>query len=313
MSAKIKAGVRHPARAQVRTKLTKYFISLLPDQRFKVMKLPTHSPREREFYHAVTTQVLNSWSETAGHRKVGLLLIEEQAPYPRKRFSPVVAEEIKSKLQDELRTIFGGRAPAGHFVTSDGSWEYWLSFWPDGVPTLKQETLAFLYQLRQARPIVNQEEPPDVPQPRDNESDKRAYESLVADLLAKNRAHRESVRLRFQRGLNSYLAAQKPETFEQKHALVDKVSNDLKALGFVIRHSDLPCHIVARQGEKNRLGQFLINVKGSGEILVTRANLQDLLPLELMDAPTRQEALSAWHERVRRKGGPVSKRAPSGK
>jgi hypothetical protein len=128
-----------------------------------------------------------------------------------------------------------------------------------------------------------------------------AYDKLLADLAAENERHQQSVAQRFEKALNAYLETQAPEKFEDKQALAQRVSADLKRLGLAIRHpsTDQPCTLMAAEGASYRLGQFFLMARGSKKRLVTRANLADLLPLSLVLATPRREPLTEWRERLR--------------
>src|SRR5215472_12767776 len=132
-----------------------------------------------------------------------------------------------------------------------------------------------------------------------------AYEAAVEALTTDNDAHRQMLARRFEPVLNAYLAAQSPENAEQKKVLARRVSADLKRLGLAIHHpdTDQPCALMATSGKANRLGFFLLMPKGSKKAIAPRANLADLLPLQLMPETPRREPLAERRARGRKNGG----------
>ena len=152
-------------------------------------------------------------------------------------------------------------------------------------------------------PKRTRREPPPSPEPEPGSSAHTSYEESVKALAAENQAHRESVARRFEPVLNAYLQTQAPETAEQKKALAQRVSADLKRLGLGVQHpdTDQPCTLLTASGKANRLGFFLLKPKGGKKAVVVRASLSDLLPLRLMPDTARREPLTEW--RARRKGG----------
>jgi hypothetical protein len=143
------------------------------------------------------------------------------------------------------------------------------------------------------------------PEPEPSAAAKTAYDELLEALAAENQAHRQSLAHRFEPALNAYLQTQAPENAQQKKALAQRVSADLKRLGLAIHHpdTDQPCTLMAASGKANRLGFFLLMPKGSKKAIAPRARLSDLLPLQLMPDTPRREPLAERRARGRKDGG----------
>ena len=151
-------------------------------------------------------------------------------------------------------------------------------------------------------PRRTRREPSPSPEPEPGSAGNTAYEESLEALAAENEAHKQSLARRFEPVLNAFLQAQVPASAEEKKALARRVSADLKRLGLAIHHpdTDQPCALMATSGKANRLGFFLLMPKGSKKAIAPRANLSDLLPLQLMPDTPRREPLA---ERRARKGG----------
>jgi hypothetical protein len=147
--------------------------------------------------------------------------------------------------------------------------------------------------------------PPPSPEPEPGAAARTAYEESLAALAAENQAHKQSLARRFEPVLNAFLQTQAPGNAEGKKALARRISADLKRLGLAIRHpdADQPCALMAASGKANRLGFFLLMPKGSKKAIVARANLSDLLPLQLMPDTPRREPLAERRTRGRKNGG----------
>jgi hypothetical protein len=146
---------------------------------------------------------------------------------------------------------------------------------------------------------------PPSPEPEPGAAGSTAYEESLEALAAENEAHKQSLARRFEPVLNAFLQAQAPGNAEEKKALARRVSADLKRLGLAIHHpdTDQPCALMATLGKANRLGFFLLMPKGSKKAIAPRANLADLLPLQLMPETPRREPLAERRARGRKGGG----------
>jgi hypothetical protein len=144
--------------------------------------------------------------------------------------------------------------------------------------------------------------PPASPEPGPGADARTTYEEFLEALAGENQAHKESLARRFEPALNAYLQAQAPEKAEEKKALAQRVSADLKRLGLAVHHpdTDQPCALMASSGKANRLGSFLLMPKGSKKALTFRARLSDLLPLRLMPDTPRREPFVEHRARRRR-------------
>jgi len=139
-------------------------------------------------------------------------------------------------------------------------------------------------------------------------SPESAYNKFLKDMVAEEQEHKQGLARRFEPVLNAYLQTQAPENAEQKRKLVERVSADLKGLGLAVHHpaTDQPCTLMVASGKAHSSGQFLLMPKGSKRALVPRANLLDLLPLQLMPETPRREPLAEWRKRLRREGDQIS-------
>jgi hypothetical protein len=154
-------------------------------------------------------------------------------------------------------------------------------------------------------PRRTRREPPPSPEPEPGAAGSAAYEESLEALAAENEGHKQSLARRFEPVLNAFLQTQAPGNAEQKKALAQRVSADLKRLGLAIHHpdTDQPCALMATSGKANRLGFFLLMPKGSKKAIAPRANLADLLPLQLMPDTPRREPLAERRARGRKNGG----------
>jgi hypothetical protein len=143
------------------------------------------------------------------------------------------------------------------------------------------------------------ERPPPSPEQEPASAAGTAYLKLLKALAAENQTHKQSLARRFEPAFNAYVETQAPENADQKKALAQRISADLKRLGLAIHHpdTDQPCILVTASGKANRLGFFLLKPKGAHKAVVTRASLSDLLPLRLIPDIPRREALAEWHAR----------------
>ena len=154
-------------------------------------------------------------------------------------------------------------------------------------------------------PRRRRQEPPPSPAPEPGSAASRAYQESIEALAAENEAHKQNLARRFEPVLNGFLQAQAPANAEEKKALARRVSADLKRLGLAVRHpdTDQPCALMAASGKANRPGFFLLMPKGSKKAIAPRANLSDLLPLQLMPDTPRREPLAERRARSRKSGG----------
>jgi hypothetical protein len=154
-------------------------------------------------------------------------------------------------------------------------------------------------------PKRTRREPPPSPEPEPGAAGSTGYEESLETLAAENEAHKQSLARRFEPVLNAFLQTQAPGNAEEKKALARRVSADLKRLGLAIHHpdTDQPCALMATSGKANRLGFFLLMPKGSKKAIAPRANLSDLLPLQLMPETPRREPLAERRARGRKNGG----------
>jgi hypothetical protein len=154
-------------------------------------------------------------------------------------------------------------------------------------------------------PRRTRREPQPPPEPEPGSAGRTAYDESLETLAAENQAHKQSLARRFEPVLNAFLQTQAPTNAEQKKALARRVSADLKRLGLAIHHpdTDQPCALMATSGKANRLGFFLLMPKGSKKAIAPRANLADLLPLQLMPETPRREPLAERRARGRKNGG----------
>jgi hypothetical protein len=154
-------------------------------------------------------------------------------------------------------------------------------------------------------PRRTRREPPSSPEPEPGSAARTAYEESFAALAAENEGHKQSLARRFEPVLNAFLQTQAPANAEEKKALARRVSADLKRLGLAVHHpeTDQPCALMAASGKANRLGFFLLMPKGSKKAIAPRANLSDLLPIQLIPDTPRREPLAERRARGRKSGG----------
>jgi hypothetical protein len=130
------------------------------------------------------------------------------------------------------------------------------------------------------------------------------YDLLSSRMLTIQHEFNAIIAKRLAAPLSSHLETLPRETDAQRHEIVRWVNEEVQNFGLAI------CCPVTKQASilhvipvrpRNPRGGFDIRLKGSGKTTESRANLSDLLPLELMEAPPRREALAEWYgRRVRR-------------
>jgi hypothetical protein len=129
------------------------------------------------------------------------------------------------------------------------------------------------------------------------------YDLLSPGMLTLQHEFNAIIANRLASPLASHLKTLPRETDAQRHEIVRWVNEEVHKFGLAI------CCPVTKQASilhvipvrpRNPHGGFDIRLKGSGKTTESRANLSDLLPLGLMEAPPRREALAERHVRVRR-------------
>jgi hypothetical protein len=121
----------------------------------------------------------------------------------------------------------------------------------------------------------------------------------------------EEIAVRLESPMNVYLRSYDSMRSESKKQLASELTELLGALNLGIhcpvthRHCLLhasPAH------EKNPNGRFELRPRGSQKSTISRAVLNDLLPLKLMSADSRREALTEWRSRAQRSQGDIQER-----
>lgn len=119
------------------------------------------------------------------------------------------------------------------------------------------------------------------------------FEGRAAALAEINEAFRQELAARFTPALNAHLKEAAPEDAETKKQLASDVMEKLTSLGLAVR-----CPVTGAasalnvwMGSGHPLGRFTIQPKGEKKPTIIRANIKDLLPLELVADRPRREAL----------------------
>lgn len=97
---------------------------------------------------------------------------------------------------------------------------------------------------------------------------------------------RQAVR-QLEAAANAFLRSQRPETLRDKQAVAEAVNSKLAKIGASIHYKGQACNLIATTGGGSPSGRFVVVPIGSQTPLLTRVNLADILPLELIDTPRR--------------------------
>ncbi len=112
-------------------------------------------------------------------------------------------------------------------------------------------------------------------------------------------AFRREIADRLTPTLNAHLGGATPEDSTEKKKLDAEVMEKLDALGLAIRCpiTGEPSSLTGQQDSKNPKGRHSIVPKGRNRPSISRTNLADLLPLELVADRARREALNEWRRK----------------
>ena len=113
---------------------------------------------------------------------------------------------------------------------------------------------------------------------------------------------------------NAYLKQIDSTTAQAKRKVAEEVAAVLSPLHLSIRCpiTNQNCKLHVNPGsEKNRNphGGFELRPKGADSPTISRANLSDLLPLDLMPAQPRREPLAEWRHRIKKQPAEGSKKS----
>ena len=124
------------------------------------------------------------------------------------------------------------------------------------------------------------------------------FEGRAAALTEINDAFRQELAVRLTPALNAHLNEAAPEDAEAKKRLANDVMEKLDGMNLAVRSPSEGAASILNVWIDNRhpLGRFAIQPKGEKRPTITRANVADLLPLELTDARPRREALREWRQ-----------------
>jgi hypothetical protein len=87
--------------------------------------------------------------------------------------------------------------------------------------------------------------------------------------------------------INSFLASQNPQTFEEKQSIVEIINSRFDKIGVTIHYKDQACNLIAALSGGSPTGRFHLVPRGSNVPLLARVNLSDILPIQLIDTPRR--------------------------
>jgi hypothetical protein len=137
------------------------------------------------------------------------------------------------------------------------------------------------------------------------------FEERAAALGVLQGEFRRELAARLQPALNAYLGAADPKDAASKRQLADALNACLAPLDLAVRCpvTGQPSKLYVQGASKEHPhGQFLIKPQGFKTATATRKALADLLPLHLVEARPRREALAEWHhgrDRNTQAGGPA--------
>jgi hypothetical protein len=260
----------------------------------------TLSASAEMLYRTVRICAANFWDGLGRSQRRGHISIEVGTSYARAAVPADVEHRVKQELTEHIVRVVAGETGSEELRIRGPGGECRFRVWFRASPLARSTTREHSEDAQGGNEPAQFEEllSPRAPQqPKDSQV---ACDKMVNDLVLEHQAFWENVVRRFEPALNTYIREQAPETFEQKKALAEQVSDYLSRLGLAIRYENQSCDLFATRGDANRLGRFLLKPKGSGKALITRANVVDLLPFELTGGPTRREALTEWRERVSR-------------
>ncbi len=132
------------------------------------------------------------------------------------------------------------------------------------------------------------------------------FEGRSAALAEINDAFRQELAARLTPALNAFLKEAAPGDAEAKKQLASDVMEKLTDLGLAVRRTDTdqPSRLLGQQDLKNPKGRIAIVPKGTSRPSLTRTDVAELLPLQLVVDRPRREALNEWRGQATRQVSP---------
>jgi hypothetical protein len=135
------------------------------------------------------------------------------------------------------------------------------------------------------------------------------YPERAAALANATDAYRLELAAQLAPAFNAHIRAMPHGTYEEKKALARWVNDELRRFDLAIKcpKTGMPSILVADPGNHTAIGRFQLMHRNTEGKQVRSLSTPELLPLELITAPPRREAIREWQDRIGQQRGGASR------